>query len=57
MENPQIALASELHLRKVALWCGVTSETVIGPYFFKDPDENAGTVTGEQYRKMLENFV
>ena len=56
-ENPPIAYASELHPRKVTVWCGVTSERIIKPYFFEDCDENAVTVTGERYRKMLENFV
>ena len=56
-ENPRIAYAIELHPRKVTVWCGVTSERIIGPYFFEDPDENAVTVTGERYREMLENFV
>ena len=56
-ENPRIAHASKLHLRKVTVWCGVTSERIIGLYFFGDPDEKAVTVTYERYRKMLENFV
>ena len=48
-ENLQIAYASELHPRKVTIWCGVTSERIIGLYFFEDPDENAVTVTDERY--------
>ena len=56
-ENPRIAHASELHPRKVIVWCGVTSEGIIGPCFFEYPCENAVTVTGERYREMLENFV
>ena len=46
-ENPQIDHATKLHTRKVIVWCGVTSERIIGPYFLEDPDENAVTVTGE----------
>ena len=56
-KNPQTAHSSELHPRKVKVWCGVTSERIIGPHFFKDPDKNAVTVTGKRYREMLENFV
>ena len=56
-ENPRIAYASELHPRRVTVWGGVSLERIIGPYFFKDPDKNAVTVTGERYREMLENFV
>ena len=47
MQNPQIAYASKLHSRKVTVWCGVTTERIIKPYFFEDPDENAVTATGE----------
>ena len=55
-EDPRITRANELHPRKVTVWCKVTSERIIGPYFFEDPDENAVTVTGERYREMQENF-
>ena len=57
MESSQIAHASELHLCKDTVWCEVTSEKIIGPYFFQNPDENVITVTGEQFREMLESFV
>ena len=56
-KNPRIAHASELHPRKITVWCGITSGIIIGPYFFEDPDENAVSVTGERYNQMLENFV
>ena len=42
---------------KVTVWCGVTSERVIGPFFFEDANENAVTVIAERYRDMLVNFV
>ena len=35
-ENPRIAHASKLHSRKVKACCAVTSERIIGPYFFKE---------------------
>ena len=41
-KNPRITHASELHLSKLIVWCGETSERVIGPYFFEHTDENAG---------------
>ena len=56
-ENPPNVYASQLHPRKVTVCCGVTSERIIGPHFFEDPDENIVTVTGKQYREMLVNFV
>ena len=47
IENPCIIYASRLHPHKVIVWCGVTSEQIVGPHFFEDPDENVVTVTGE----------
>lgn len=46
-ENSRIVHVSELHARKVTVWCGVTSERIIRPFFFEDANENAFTVTGE----------
>ena len=40
-DNPRIAHVSELHPCKVTVWCVVTSERIIGSYFFEDSDENA----------------
>ena len=56
-ENPRQVHASPLHPVKVTAWCGVTSERVIGPFFFEDANENAVTVTAERYRDMLAIFV
>ena len=56
-ENPRVIHQHELHPLKVTIWCGVTSERVIGPYFFEDEDGNTVTVTGDRYREMLENFL
>lgn len=41
----------------VTVWSEVTSEKIIWPHFFENPDEYAVTVTGEGYREMLVNFV
>ena len=56
-ENSRQVHAIPLHPVKVTAWCGVTSERVIGPFFFEDANENAVTVTAERYRDMLVNFV
>ncbi|KFM61439.1 hypothetical protein X975_20872, partial [Stegodyphus mimosarum] len=52
----KIQLVQEIKLR-VTVWCGVTSEKIIGPYFFEDERGNAITVTGARYHEMLEPFV
>jgi len=49
-----------LHFQ-VTVWCGFTSEFVIGPYFFQEVNENGElvsvTVNGGRYLDMLQNFV
>ena len=56
-ENPWQVHASPMHPVKVTVWCGVTSERVIGLFFFEDANKNAVTVNAERYRDMLVNFV
>ena len=56
-KNSHQVYASPIHPVKVTVWCGVTSERAIGPFFFEDANENAVTVTAERYRDMLVNFV
>lgn len=36
----------------VMVWCGILDNTIIGPYFFDE-----GTVNGERYLRMLENYL
>ena len=42
---------------KCIVWCGVTPNEIIGPYFFEDKNGNQTTVTGARYRSMLLNFL
>ncbi|VEN59429.1 unnamed protein product [Callosobruchus maculatus] len=56
-ENPRVIHERELHPIKCTVWCGVTSQCIIGPFFFEDEDGNAETVTGERYRDMLQTFL
>ena len=39
------------------MWCSVTSERVIGPYFFEDEGGVAVTVTAQRYQQMTENCL
>ncbi|CAK9826872.1 hypothetical protein ANTRET_LOCUS4642 [Anthophora retusa] len=56
-ENPRAVHQRQLHPIKCTVWCAVTSQQIIGPYFFEDNNGNAVSVTGERYRHMLENFL
>lgn len=49
--NPQIQIPVPNSKDGVMVWCGVTSDGIIGPYFFDE------TVTGESYLNMLKDFL
>ncbi|KAF2355783.1 RNA-polymerase II-associated protein 3-like C-terminal domain [Trinorchestia longiramus] len=42
-ENPKIVHEIPLHSEKITVWCGMTSERIIGPYFFEN--QNGETAT------------
>lgn len=50
-ENPRLINEEPLHSPKVTVWMGIAEWGVIGPYFFD------GTVNGERYRQLLNEFV
>ena len=50
-ENPLEIHEKPLHSEKVTVWCAMTHNVIIGPYFFE------GTVDGEAYRHMILNFM
>jgi len=39
------------HDERVMVWCGIFCDSVIGPFFFD------GTVTGQSYLTMLQNYI
>ena len=47
-ENPHLAIATPAHPKRITVWCGMTSEVIIGPIFID------GNVTGEKYLELLE---
>ena len=51
-ENPHVIHEHERDTPKVNVWCGLTRNSVIGPFFFIE-----ATVTGHVYLDMLRNFV
>ena len=48
--NPEVIAVKPLHSEKVVVWGAISSLEVYGPFFFE------GTVNGENYRQMLEEF-
>ena len=51
-ENPHVVMEYERDSPKVNVWCALTCDTVIGPFFFAEK-----TVTGTTYLDMLENYA
>ena len=56
IENPRTVHQCELHPIKCTVWCGVTSERVIGPYFFKDEGVTV-MVTAQCYQQRIQNCL
>lgn len=57
VENPKIIHTQLSHPQKVTVWCGITNARILGPYFFEDGNGAAVTVNGENYRKMIEEYL
>ncbi|KAJ8875385.1 hypothetical protein PR048_023280 [Dryococelus australis] len=53
--NPTIIHQRLLHATKCTVWCGVTSQEVIGPYSF-NLTMMALTITGDRYRDTNDSF-
>ncbi|CAK9799249.1 Transposable element Tc3 transposase [Anthophora plagiata] len=56
-ENPRAVHQRQLHPLKCTVWCGISSERIIGPYFFESEAGDAVTINAAQYQAMLENFL
>lgn len=56
-ENPLSVCESPLHPPRLTVWCGIWAGGVLGPYFFEDGDNRTVTVNGDEYRKMIINFL
>jgi hypothetical protein len=46
-----------LHSPNVTVWCGVGVFGIVGPYSFKNDNEETVTVNSVGYVTMLEGFV
>ena len=54
--NPHQLHKWPLHSPQVVLWCAISAQGVIGPYFFEGDDGVFVTVNAERYNHMLETF-
>uniref|UniRef100_A0A0N5C0I2 DDE_3 domain-containing protein n=1 Tax=Strongyloides papillosus TaxID=174720 RepID=A0A0N5C0I2_STREA len=57
MGNPRAVDRSEREGKKVTVWCGITSSRVIGPYFFENESGSQETVSAQNYRDMIQNYL
>ena len=55
-ENPHMVHSSPLYPEKLTVWCGLWYGGIIGPFFFKNAENQTVTVNGERYRAMLTDF-
>lgn len=55
--NPYDLYKKPLHSGKVTVWCKMSSQGVVGPYFFISENGNTVTVNFERYADMLVNFA
>lgn len=55
-ENPKEIHQTPLHSQKVTVWCAVSAQGIVGPYFFEDENEENTTVNSVRYVNMLETF-
>lgn len=53
---PEDVLQVPLHSAKVTVWCALSAQGVIGPYFFEDDAGATVTVNAKRYKEVLQRF-
>ena len=56
-ENLHTYIEKPTHLKRVTVWCGFWSRSIIGPFFFEIEQGEPVTVNGYRYRAMLNEFL
>ena len=56
-ENPHTYIEKLMHPKRVTVWCGFWSRSIIGQVFVKNEQGKAVTVNGDGYRAMLNEFL
>ena len=53
---PDEVLQKPLHSPKVTVWCALSGQGIIGPFFFEDRDGNTTTINKDRYISILKKF-
>ena len=56
-ENQPAYIENWAHPKRVTVWCGFWSSTIIVPFFFENKQEEAVIVNVDRYRAMLNEFL
>lgn len=54
--NPRELHERPLHSDRVTVWCAMSRNGIIGPFFFEDDNGGAVTVNSQRYVNMLQTF-
>lgn len=54
-EKPDIYLEKPLHGDKVTVWAALSSDGIIGPFFYENEDGDTVTVNSERYIKLMKS--
>ncbi len=55
-EKPENFVEKSAHPKYVTVWCAISAQGLIGPYFFENSNEEKITVNQSNYQNMLENY-
>ena len=55
-KNPRQLHEQPVHSPQLVVWCAISEQGIIGPYFFECDDSVSVTVNAERYNHMLETF-
>jgi hypothetical protein len=55
-EKPEIFIEKSSHPQYVTVWCSISAQGLIGPYFFENSNEEKIVVNQSNYQNMIENY-
>ncbi len=55
-EKPEKIIEKSSHPQYVTVWCAISAQGLIGPYFFEDSNEKKIVVNQSNYQNMIENY-
>lgn len=54
--NPRLKHQKPLHCPRLTVWCALSTNGIIGPFFFENARGQATNVNSENYRRMITDF-